>query len=206
VALAGNLVAAKRKIKSRTLGLVRAIPFIIVHHGYATIDGECLGGRIMRRMQFVVFVACLYALTSLVLGQEKASPKAKSGAEVDKSYLQKIWDGWSTLNPENVAQFYAKGPHVFFDITPVKYESWEEYRAGVVKVLSGFESAKCTVNDDAEIHRAGSDVWITATVAADMVEKSGKHDPSTFRWTAVFERTGGKWLIVHEHVSEPLSQ
>jgi len=26
---------------------------------------------------------------------------------------------------------------------------------------------------------------------------------STFRWTAVFEKKNGKWLIVHEHVSLP---
>jgi ketosteroid isomerase-like protein len=25
-----------------------------------------------------------------------------------------------------------------------------------------------------------------------------------FRWTAVFEKQDGKWLIAHEHVSEPL--
>ena len=25
-----------------------------------------------------------------------------------------------------------------------------------------------------------------------------------FRWTAIFENEDGKWLIVHEHVSEPI--
>jgi ketosteroid isomerase-like protein len=39
-----------------------------------------------------------------------------------------------------------------------------------------------------------------------MVEKSGKHDMSTMRWTAVFDKTGGQWLIVHEHVSEPIGE
>jgi ketosteroid isomerase-like protein len=27
---------------------------------------------------------------------------------------------------------------------------------------------------------------------------------ATFRWTAIFEKQAGKWLIVHEQVSEPL--
>jgi ketosteroid isomerase-like protein len=25
-----------------------------------------------------------------------------------------------------------------------------------------------------------------------------------FRWTVVFEKQGGKWLIVHEHISVPM--
>jgi len=35
--------------------------------------------------------------------------------------------------------------------------------------------------------------------------KSGKREMGTFRWTVVFEKQNGKWLIVHEHVSAPLS-
>jgi ketosteroid isomerase-like protein len=71
-------------------------------------------------------------------------------------------------------------------------------------MLSGFKSAKCTVNDDAQLHAVGDAVWTTATVATDLVEKSGKHDMATMRWTAIFQKEDGKWLIVHEHVSEPI--
>lgn len=68
--------------------------------------------------------------------------------------MQKIWDGWATLDPANVAQFYAKGPHVFFDIAPLKYNSWDEYQQGVKNVLAPYKSATVTVNDDAQIHPA----------------------------------------------------
>jgi hypothetical protein len=62
---------------------------------------------------------CLLALT--LSAQTKKSPmKAPAGPAPDKAYLQKIWDGWSTLNPDNVAQFYATGPHTFYDIAPLK--------------------------------------------------------------------------------------
>jgi ketosteroid isomerase-like protein len=27
---------------------------------------------------------------------------------------------------------------------------------------------------------------------------------ATLRWTVIFEKQGGKWMIVHEHTSEPL--
>jgi len=148
-------------------------------------------------------LTCVLALSLLTFAQ-KSSTASATGATVDKAYLQKIWDGWGTLKPAGQAQFYVKGPHVFFDIAPVKYASWGEYESGVTKVLSGFKAVTFKVNDDAQIHTAGDTIWITATVAADMTEQSGKRDLSTMRWTAVFQKQDGKWLIVHEHVSEPL--
>ena len=75
--------------------------------------------------------------------------KKAAGPAPDKAYLQKIWDGWSTLDPANVAQFYAPGPHTFFDIAPLKYGSFDEYAKGVQGVVAGYKSAKFTVNDDA---------------------------------------------------------
>jgi ketosteroid isomerase-like protein len=59
------------------------------------------------------------------------------------------------------------------------------------------------VNDDAQIHGAGEYAWGTATLKSDMTQKSGKRELATFRWTVVFEKQDGKWLIVHEHVSVP---
>ena len=152
---------------------------------------------------------CARALTVLVIvtslgfaQSKKAGAKPAAGAP-DKAHLQKIWDAWSTLDPANAAQFYASGPHVFFDIAPLKYGSWDEYQKGVVNVLADFKTAKLTVNDDAEIHPVGSIVWATATVKEDATMKSGKREMGNFRWTVVFEKENGKWLIVHEHISVP---
>jgi ketosteroid isomerase-like protein len=154
----------------------------------------------MKRLSAALF--CLLALT--LPGFAKPAPKKAASPAPDKAYLQKIWDGWSTLDPANTAKFYASGPHTFFDIAPLKYDSWDEYAKGVVGVLAGFKSAKFTVNDDATIHTHGDLVWATATVKSEMTEKSGKIDMGAFRWTVVFENQDGKWMIVHEHVSAPL--
>jgi len=130
--------------------------------------------------------------------------KPAAGPAPDKAYLQKIWDGWATLDPANTAKFYASGPNTFFDIAPLKYGSLEEYQKGVTVVLAGYKSAKFTVNDDATIHASGDLVWATATVADQMTTKAGKVEMGNFRWTVIFENINGKWLIVHEHVSAPL--
>jgi ketosteroid isomerase-like protein len=151
----------------------------------------------------VIFVLLLCASASFAQ-TKKATGKA-AGPGPDKALLQKIWDGWATLDPANVAQFYATGPHTFFDIAPLKYGSWEEYQKGVVNVLADFKTAKLTVNDDAVIHPAGEFYWGTATVKEDVTMKSGKREMATFRWTFVFAKQDGKWVLVHEHISEPLS-
>ena len=152
-----------------------------------------------------IAVLCLLALTLSTLAQPPKPPAKKPVPSApDKAYLQKIWDGWATLDPANVAKFYASGPHVFFDIAPLKYGSWDEYEKGVKNVLAGYKSAKFTVNDDAAIHPHGDLVWITATVSSEITTKAGKIEMSTFRWTAIFENQDGKWMTVHEHVSAPL--
>lgn len=148
---------------------------------------------------------CVLALSLCGFAQTKKSPMKKGvGPAPDKAFMQKIWDGWSTLDTANVAKFYASGPHVYFDIAPLKYASWDEYEKGVKQVLAGYKSAKFTVNDDAEIHPHGDLVWGTATIKEEMTNKAGKVEMGNFRWTVVWESEDGKWMIVHEHVSQPI--
>lgn len=149
---------------------------------------------------------CLLALTLSAAAQTKMSAMKKSttGPAPDKAHFQKIWDGWSTLDPASVEKFYATGPHTFFDIAPLKYGSFDEYEKGVKTTLAGYKSAKFTVNDDVAIHPHGDLVWATATIAEQMTTKAGKVEMGNFRWTVVFENQDGKWLIVHEHVSAPI--
>ena len=158
----------------------------------------------MRHMRAqVAVVVVLVLIVGLSLGQMKKAAKAAGGGP-DKALMQRVWAGWSTLDVSNVSEFYATGPHVFFDIAPLKYASWEEYQKGVVNVIADFKTAKFTVNDDVELHPAGQYVWGTSTVKEDATMKSGKREMGTFRWTVVFEKQNGKWLIVHEHISAPM--
>ena len=102
----------------------------------------------IRRMAVLALALCM---TVSGFAQKTKKASAPAGA-VDKAYLQKIWDGWCSLDVAGQKQYYAPGPHVFFDIAPLKYSSWDEYQAGVVKVLEDYKAAHCTVNDDAQIH------------------------------------------------------
>jgi len=158
------------------------------------------------RMKRLLTVSlCLLALTLSGFAQAKKSPMKKiAGPAPDKASLQKIWDGWSTLDPANVAKYYAPGPDTFFDIAPLKYNSWDEYAKGVQGLAATYKSAKFTVNDDAAIHPHGDLVWVTSTIKEEMTTKAGKVEMGNFRWTAIFENQDGQWRIVHDHTSSPI--
>ena len=103
----------------------------------------------MRQTVARTVLTVLVLLSTFGFAQSKKTPVKAGGGGPDKAHLQSIWDAWSTLDPANAAEFYAPGPHTFFDIAPLKYASWEEYQKGVVNVLADFKTAKLTVNDDA---------------------------------------------------------
>src|ERR1035437_10226595 len=96
---------------------------------------------------------CLLDLTLSGFAQTKKSTmkKTAAGPVPDRAALQKVWDGWSTLDPANVAKYYATGPHTFFDIAPLKYNSWDEYEKGVKGVLAGYKSAKFTRSEERRV-------------------------------------------------------
>lgn len=149
-------------------------------------------------------LAVLLCALALSLSSVAQKSKKMSASMPDKALMQKVWDGWATINPDNVAQYYAKGAHVFFDLKPLKYDSWDEYSAGVKKEFGDYKTAKFEVNDDAQVHTAGDSAWGTATIKSDMTTAAGKHEMGTFRYTVIWHKQEGKWLIVHEHTSAPI--
>jgi ketosteroid isomerase-like protein len=152
----------------------------------------------VKRIAVLAFVVCL----TMGCFAQKATKAAAVGG-IDRAYVEKIWKDWEGLDASKMTQYYAQGPHLFFDTAPLKYSNWDEYQAGVSKELAEYKAAKFKVNDDLQIHKAGDTYWVAATVASDMTKKSGKREMGQFRWTVVFEKKDGKWLIVHEHTSSP---
>lgn len=146
---------------------------------------------------------CVVAL-SVAGFAKKPKKKVVPPDAPDKAYLQKILDGWAALEPAKMGQYYDQGEYNFFDLAPLKYNDWAEYEKGVTELLKGYKKMKLTLNDDAQIHTDGNLTWATATVKEDALTTTGKHELATLRWTLIFEKQAGKWMIVHEHMSEPI--
>jgi len=78
-----------------------------------------------------------------------------------RDLVPKIIASWETLDIAKIETNYAAdADFAYFDIAPMKYKNWAEYRAGVQKAF--FEpnrSIKFHLNDDLGVHRRGSLAW-----------------------------------------------
>jgi len=79
-----------------------------------------------------------------------------------------------------------------------------EYADGVPKAFAPYRSATFTLNDDLRVHLHGKLAWATATWTGDLIRKDGPTDHLEGRYTALLEKRGKEWLVVHEHMSVPL--
>ncbi|HEV8676313.1 MAG TPA: nuclear transport factor 2 family protein [Methylomirabilota bacterium] len=154
------------------------------------------------RSRSIVGVTVVLALGVAVL----SAMAADKGEQEVRTLIPKIAQAWESLDIGRVDPYYAKDADLaFFDIAPLKYANWAEYRAGVQKMF--FEpnrSLKFTLRDDLRVHRRGSLAWATFTFGADVVNKQGASSHLDGRWTLILEQRKGNWTVLHEHVSVPL--
>ncbi len=148
----------------------------------------------------------LSAAGAAAQAKKKTAPaKAAAPAFDFQAFMQKIFGAWSSTDASGVAQYYAPAPgHVYYDITPLKYNGWQEYAAGYKKLMADYSSARFILGPDARAHQRGNIAWATATWKGEMVKKDGTKESIEGRWTAIFEKRGDNWIIVHDHFSVPL--
>ncbi len=144
-------------------------------------------------------------LSLLLVGSTQLKAAAAGDGEF-KDLIRQYNEAWSTANPDKPAPLYAKEADlVFYDVTPLKYTGWDDYKVGVQKNLfDGMASGQLTSKDDLKVTRKGNIAWTTVTGHLSAKMKDGKSLETDYRHTAIWEKRGGKWLIVHEHVSVPM--
>lgn len=120
-----------------------------------------------------------------------------------REIILKAYQNWAALTPDANDADYAAGKGVWFDLSPMKWDSWEDYKAGVKKGNEGIDSAKLKIHDDLAVHHKGDLAWVTYTWTIELHMKGGKVNHLEARGTNVLEKRQGKWVIVHEHVSFP---
>jgi ketosteroid isomerase-like protein len=161
----------------------------------------------MRREFLSLFLLTLVlpAVAQTTTAQKSpAASQPATTAAVDKAYLQSIWDGWTAADLDKQGRFYAQGPdHLFFDVAPLKYTSWDDYKAGVAPSLKDAPKVTYTLNDDVQIHPEGKITWVDGTLEMSGTTPQGQKESIPLRWTAVLEQQDGRWVLVHEHVSAP---
>ncbi len=162
--------------------------------------------KMNNRLAVVLAMALMLLVAVSVSAQTKKAPAKTALAAEFKALIDQYYTAWSTLNPDKAAKYYAKDADiVFYDVAPLKYNSWAEYKAGVIKAFTEtMSSGKLTPMDDLKVTQRGNIVWTTLTFHLSAKPKAGGAMELDCRHTAIWEKRGGKWLIVHEHVSAPL--
>ena len=147
----------------------------------------------------------LLTVIAIILGVAMHSYGQQSEQAL-RALVPKIVASWETFDLAKIEPYYATDPDLtYFDLAPLKYSNWAEYRATVPKVL--FEpnsSLKLKMNDDLRVHSRGSLAWATFTFGADITNKQGATSHLDGRWTMILEKREKGWIVVHEHVSAPL--
>ncbi|MBZ5595684.1 MAG: nuclear transport factor 2 family protein [Acidobacteriia bacterium] len=150
-------------------------------------------------------LATLLAILTIAAAQSLAQSKTSNDTAEFKALIQHYWEGWSTLNTDNVASLYSQDPDaVFFDVAPLKYNGWAEYKEGFKKAFATAASASIAANDDLKVTRRGKIAWTSNTFHGTVNQKEGPPMQLTGRQTDIWEKRGGHWIIVHEHISAPL--
>ncbi len=150
-----------------------------------------------------------FCLAGLGIASFLATQPQLRGQQTDqelRTLVPQIVASWETFDLTKIEPYYATDADLtYFDLAPLKYNNWAEYRAGAPKVL--FEpnsSLKLKVNDDLRVHSSGKFAWATFTFGADITSKQGATTHLDARWTMVLEKRAKGWIVVHEHVSAPL--
>ena len=151
----------------------------------------------MNRLLVAVVIAILACSPSLA---------QKVGPDDFNDLIKRYYAAWNTMNPDNASFLYAQDADlVFFDIAPLKYTGWQEYRDNFKKnVAPGFSSLTLTPNNDVKVTRRGNMALTTLTFHLSAKQKDGTALEFDARHTIVWEKRARQWLIIHEHVSKPL--
>lgn len=120
--------------------------------------------------------------------------------------LQDVMNAWSMLDPDAAAKYYAKDADVvFFEPNALEFKGWDAYYLGMKKLFGNYQNLSIRLNDDASVHFKGDLAYATATWNLEGTRSDNTKEQMDLRWTVILERRNSEWVVVHEHVSAPLT-
>ena len=110
-------------------------------------------------------------------------------------------------NPAVAASLYAKDAGlVFYGLGETEYHGWRAYGRGIKSALfDNAMSLRFTPSGDFEVTEKGHVAWTTASLHVAVTWNTGQQQDFDAQQTAVWENRDGHWVIVHEHISSPVT-
>ena len=152
---------------------------------------------------FVIFV-----LSGVALSLAAAAIAARSGR--DKQAIAALEDriakAVEAKDANAIMANYTPGDTlVVFDLIPPReYRGWDAYLKDWQGVLAGCADNPAMEISDLASESAGTLAYSHSVQHFACTDPKGNKVDLTMRTTDVYRKTGGKWLIVHEHNSVPV--
>jgi len=151
-----------------------------------------------RRLFAVVGAMCLLTTTGYTQRRSTADPEIRTR-------LERLFASWADIDATKAAPFYAKDSDLVFIDVGTEFHGWSDVVAQAPKLFADYRSLKLTLGDDVRTGGSGDTKWATASIRAELTKKNGDVERMGIRYTAIFEKRGKDWLIVHEHLSVPVT-
>jgi len=152
--------------------------------------------------KFMMAVPC--AVLSVTM--TSAAHAQRSDESSIRAMVATYYKAFRERNVDKVMTLYWHSPKfIAFDVVPpVRYVGWNAYKKDWQNFFAGF---KGPVTDQAitfHLTVDGSMAYSEATERLTGTLTNGQKTSIVLRATDVYQKIGGKWLIVHEHVSVPV--
>ena len=133
-------------------------------------------------------------------------PRAKD--EADIKALEQNWAAAvKAKDSQKIMSFYAPGEKLFvFDVVPPRqYAGSDAYKKDWEDLFGQMQGSMNLEISDLSVTTTGGDLAFSHSIQhVTGTFTDGKPMDLTVRVTDVYQKIGGKWLIVHEHVSVPV--
>ena len=150
------------------------------------------------------------ALLSAAAAQTSGAKAASGGNSADETAIRALEHNFAEAvkakDLDKIMSSYEHGQNlVVFDVVPPReYVGWDAYKADWQKVLGTFSGAVTFEISGLEVTAVGNLAYGYSFQHVAGKTTNGNTMDVTVRVTDVYRKSGGKWLIVHEHVSVPV--
>ncbi len=135
---------------------------------------------------------------------------AADTVDADKAAINASVQRWAAAvearDLDGIMAYYVPDDSLFvYDVIPPRqYVGTAAFRKDWQETLAAYVGPIQTSVADWTIDVEGDFAYAHGTARLTGKDKDGKPMDSNVRVTDIYKKTGGKWLVVHEHVSVPI--
>jgi ketosteroid isomerase-like protein len=158
------------------------------------------GGNTMGKFKLLITATIIAGL-----GAVSACTSSKAADEkAILSLLQDSCDGFKVSDLDRALALYSPDLHLF-DMAPPQQRTFADLKATVQQTITALAGTPECGYRDMKIKVYGDSAYAHYIMPYRATFKDGRTIEFEGRGTNIFERTNGKWLAVHEHLSLPVN-